>query len=138
MLFLLCSADTLSKRIFQKEMLSYFQRTVITFMIIATSADVPHYTHNLFMGHLTIPWFVYTMLVLFPNNQFVSLLLLREPNVNESLNFICKPEQNPQVSKSQESSPSKCNFKDFFKSQSIKFCKETVTRLQVQFVNQVP
>ena len=137
MLFLLYSADIPSKRIFQKEMLSYFQRTVITFMIIATSADVPHYTQNLFLGHLTI-----TMLALFPNTQFVSLLLLREPNVNKSLNFIYKPEQNPQVSKSQESSPSKCNFKDFENLESLNrnrsSLKETVTRLQVQFVNQVP
>lgn len=95
MSFLSYSADTPSKRIFQKEMLSYFQRTVITFMIIATSADVPHYTQNLFRGHLTTLWLVDTVLVFFSNTQFVSLLLLREPNVNESLNFICKPEQKP-------------------------------------------
>ena len=88
-------------------------------MIIATSADVPHYTQNLFMGHLTIPWLVYTMLVVFPKTQFVSLLLPREPNVNESLHFICKPEQDPQVSKSQESSPSECNFKDFENLESL-------------------
>ena len=84
------------------------ENRVITFIIIATSADVPHYIQNLFMEHLTIPWLVYTMLLLFPKTHFVSLLLLRELNVNESLNFIWKPEQDSQVSKSQESSPSEC------------------------------
>ena len=43
------------------------ENRVITFMITATSADVPHYTQNLFMGHLTIAWLVYRMPVLFPN-----------------------------------------------------------------------
>ena len=39
--------------------------------------------------------------------------------MNESLKFICKPEQDPQVSKSQESSPSECNFKDFESLESL-------------------
>ena len=43
------------------------ENRVITFIIIATSADVPHYTRNVFMGYLTIPWLVYRMPVLFPN-----------------------------------------------------------------------
>ena len=75
--------------------------------------------YRLLMENLTIPWLVYTMLVLFPKTQFVEPLLLRELNVNESLNFICKPEQDPQVSKSQESSPSECNVKGFESLESL-------------------
>ena len=95
------------------------ENRVITFMITATSADVPHYTQNLFMGHLTIAWLVYRMPVLFPKTQLVSLLFLRQLYVNESLNFICKPEQDPPVSKSQESLPLECNVKDFENLESL-------------------
>ena len=120
MLFLLYSADTPSKRIFQKTMWSYLQRTVVwPSRLPQLQLMYRTYTQNLFMKDLTIPWLVYTIVVLFPKTQFVSLLLLRELNVNESFNFICKPEQDPQVSKSQESSPSECNFKDFESLESL-------------------
>ena len=89
-LFLMFSADTLSTRTFHKAMMLYLQRTVLSLSwLLQPQLMYRTIPQNIFMKHLTIPWLVYTLHVLFHKliayTQFVSLLFLRELNVHESL-----------------------------------------------------